>query len=1113
MFDSGLDGWTDAFFSLYSESGDRVFHATLDAGATGTERFCLADGCYAASVNGDGLFPEEVSWTLGAVTGGAPTEMSMLFSGGDVQESCATEAPTRAPSSARDAVVATDGSMFYLRNDGGEFVWKPLEEMRIGARTRPALGDVDGDADVDLVLGTAAGRIDYLENARGTFVNMTGRANPFAGVDVGGNHPALVDLDADGRLDLVCGGTDGALRRYTRGDGFFFAPDSSDWFASINEGDDSVPSFADLDGDGDADLVLGGSDGALFYYESQGTPVEPRFVNVLDSPFLGFAVSSHSRPVAADVDGDGYVDLVSPFSSVTFDLDSNDDREYSKPAVGDLNGDGLPDVVVGTKTGHVIYLSSTASAAAPVPLPGVVVGEHASPALGDLDSDGDLDLVVGQEDGRLLFFRNANVTEFQEEDAFASIAVSKHSAPALVDVDGDGLLDLVVGNYYGTLDFYANLGGEVFEILKDQDSPFRDVQVNYWSSPAFHDLDSDGDVDLLVGESTGKIRYFERRGQSFQERFAEDSPVSSFDVGKFSAPAVADVDGDGDADLVVGQQRGAPSVFANGLCVQENPCSGRGVCETSSLFSESTCSCLIGFAGWQCEACQTGYFGTTCDICPQGGDEDRDPRMLDTCGVANSGRSRGTCDDGVRGAGSCDCFDPFTGPSCSNGTCLQDYYFNPFQTYEEAGVIMSCDDRGGLQSTERFADCCVSGERGMDCSVEANNTLEDVRIAPGWWRASIYSTDLYKCGYSGACKDGGWRGLGANASRWKELCADGQEGVMCQVCSSSFHYDMLRNKCVECPGGAVVQGTPLAIFSCALAALLLALATYRCLYDHTDIIFTVAKDLMKDHEAGASDAVIKGGLLFFGSRSHLYDPAAADFDPGGTSSDPGDDAGGVDAPVDPERISIDFSNAAREERDHADGGDVDEEPSCGALSDDEDEDVQLDSAPTCGGAPSRPDVQPIIMEDDSEDEEEEENEQILRIFGFEFNTRNRKNLPMVTLPEAFQTLIEWTSVLELNLVRVLPFDCFMRMDYYRTILIATMTPVFVGLCIFLVGAFYMRRSSNEEDRRSAWIHTMYAFLVLTFLVFPTVSTTCLRYFNCIEARVPLPTFASERFVM
>ncbi|KAH8049698.1 hypothetical protein JL722_11764 [Aureococcus anophagefferens] len=106
MFDSGLDGWTDAFFSLYSESGDRVFHATLDAGATGTERFCLADGCLAASVNGDGLFPEEVSWTLGDVTGGAPTEMSMLFSGGDVQESCSTELPTRAPSSERSLTPA-----------------------------------------------------------------------------------------------------------------------------------------------------------------------------------------------------------------------------------------------------------------------------------------------------------------------------------------------------------------------------------------------------------------------------------------------------------------------------------------------------------------------------------------------------------------------------------------------------------------------------------------------------------------------------------------------------------------------------------------------------------------------------------------------------------------------------------------------------------------------------------------------------------------------------------------------------------------------------------------------------------------------------------------------
>ena len=110
---------------------------------------------------------------------------------------------------------------------------------------------------------------------------------------------------------------------------------------------------------------------------------------------------------------------------------------------------------------------------------------------------------------------------------------------------------------------------------------------------------------------------------------------------------------------------GKLSYYANGHCTMS--CTGRGVCDDSvSVFP--TCDCLTGFTGDQCDECQEGYFGSTCDLCPEGGGETKAaPRITDTCGVAGSGRSRGTCDDGFTGSGNCTCFPNFAGDDCREG--------------------------------------------------------------------------------------------------------------------------------------------------------------------------------------------------------------------------------------------------------------------------------------------------------------------------------------------------------------------------------------------------------------------------------------------------------------
>ena len=75
----------------------------------------------------------------------------------------------------------------------------------------------------------------------------------------------------------------------------------------------SAPSFADIDGDGDQDLVIGDSSGNLFYYENTGTASAPTYTarTGTANPWNGLNVElALQAPSFADIDGDGDQDLV-----------------------------------------------------------------------------------------------------------------------------------------------------------------------------------------------------------------------------------------------------------------------------------------------------------------------------------------------------------------------------------------------------------------------------------------------------------------------------------------------------------------------------------------------------------------------------------------------------------------------------------------------------------------------------------------------------------------------------------------------------------------------------------------------------------------------------------
>ncbi len=120
----------------------------------------------------------------------------------------------------------------------------------------------------------------------------------------------------------------------------------------------------------------------------------------------------------------------------------------------------------------------------------------------------------------------------------------RYSAPSFADLDGDGDLDAVVGEHDGTLHYFENTGSAIAPAFTERTgaaNPFNGVDVGFYSTPSFADLDGDGDLDAVVGEHDGTLRYFENTGSAiapaFTERTGAANPFNGVDVGPSARPA------------------------------------------------------------------------------------------------------------------------------------------------------------------------------------------------------------------------------------------------------------------------------------------------------------------------------------------------------------------------------------------------------------------------------------------------------------------------------------------------------------------------------------------------------------------------------------------------
>lgn len=447
-----------------------------------------------------------------------------------------------------DLIISTFRGFQFYRNVGDKYypVFFKIDNFFfdvnkfIGNDAKPALIDIDGDGDLDLFIGigeslfggpVAGTVIGFRNTGRKIFARFVRDNALTKGIqDLGLNaFPAFVDLNGDKKYEILIGRDQNSFAYFINTG----TKKNPHWSRqSITFGDFETksywknPTFADLDSDGDYDLIYGSSDGELYFYRNIGTPNKPKF-KLEAQLFEPIRITGGSPSVSlADFDKDGDFDFLS----------------------GDYLGNFQFFRNIGNKFRPVFKKSSA-------PFSSIKVPSFSIPIFVDIDYDRDLDIVSGALDGKVYVFLNTKNGFTENSNIFKNVRFRDKTAPAVVDINNDGLNDFLFcsGSPHQFL-FLLSKGKNSFV---PDNSILEKVNFPYDARPTFSDVDNDGDFDLIVGGRDGRLIYYENTGTRENPYFELNRDLfKDVRTKQNASPGFADLDGDNRVELVLGDYNG-----------------------------------------------------------------------------------------------------------------------------------------------------------------------------------------------------------------------------------------------------------------------------------------------------------------------------------------------------------------------------------------------------------------------------------------------------------------------------------------------------------------------------------------------------------------------------
>lgn len=421
------------------------------------------------------------------------------------------------------------------------------------------------------------------------------------------------DYDQDGLMDVFAG-TNGTVRRY-RGISMGLETGQFQLVDTVVKTDNGlgpiplfvaqsdIPAILDVDGDGDLDVLTFDSGGSYVEFHKN---LSVENTGLIDGMILVRADACWGKFFESGLSNQLTLNSTCKGGGSSVDPQSTTVHAGSTVAAFDATGDGALEVFLGDLLYPSILMGHNAGTSTNALMDTVIynyppnsaaVNLHQFPAVyfGDVYEDGRTDMIVAPNATNISvnvdnvwYYENTGsgpaanfglVTESFLVDGIIDVGSGSH--PAFIDFNGDGLMDLVIGTYTRQITSSVKVAGLA---LYKQVSTGAGLPPNWelvdenWLNistafspaiaglaPAFGDMDGDGDQDLILGDSDGKVHYYRNDGTAGGPAafVLAQAQFMGIDVGQSASPLIEDINLDGKPDLVIGEQAGNLNYFEN----------------------------------------------------------------------------------------------------------------------------------------------------------------------------------------------------------------------------------------------------------------------------------------------------------------------------------------------------------------------------------------------------------------------------------------------------------------------------------------------------------------------------------------------------------------------